>query len=313
MNSPYVSVIIAAFNCELFIERSIKSALDQKYSNLEVIVVDDKSTDNTRMVVDRLSVHDNRIRLICCEKNEGPSSARNVGIDAAKGKWVAVLDADDAFEIDRVGLLISLAEQHGFHIVADNFVFFDQKTQKHSKPAMCQEPDLEIIDLYSFVDHYNKSHIDADFGLLKPIFLKEFFSKNAIRYRNDIKHGEDWNIVYEALQAGALYALARNISAYLYTTRSSGFSKTKIDYYSIEKRMLEYSKIAKNEGDLYLSLLFRKRSEHICQLNLDYLGSMPPFDRPRLKIMLTAMRSSVGRRWLFSRLSTRWRPTKDSS
>lgn len=313
MNKPHVSIVIAAFNCEAFIDRAIKSALVQKYSNLEVIVVDDKSTDNTRKIVEILSIYDSRIRLICCDKNEGPSAARNVGIDAASGKWIAILDADDAFDPDRIGPLLTIAERYECDIVADNFVFFDQNTQKYSNPAMDPEPDIEIIDVYSFVEPFSRSTADSDYGLLKPMISRKFLLDNGIRYRKNIRHGEDWNFIFEALNAGAIYALARNRSTYLYTTRDSGFSRTKIDYDSMKKRMIEYSKIARSEGDFRLSMIFRRRAEYIQQVNLDYLGSMPPSTRPRLRMMFTAIRSTVGRRWLFSRLCARWWSAKGSS
>lgn len=92
---PVVSVVIPAYNAEAFIERTVRSALDQTFSDLEVIVVDDGSKDKTAMVVD--SIKDPRSRRIY-QPNSGVSVARNTGMNAARGEYIALLDADDTFE-----------------------------------------------------------------------------------------------------------------------------------------------------------------------------------------------------------------------
>ena len=94
-----VSVVIATWNSEKFISKAIDSALQQKVS-LEVIVVDDFSSDNTCEVVE--NYRDERVRLIKSNSNGGPGYARNIGFEAAKGKWIAILDSDDYFLPNRL-------------------------------------------------------------------------------------------------------------------------------------------------------------------------------------------------------------------
>ena len=92
---PVVSVIMPAFNAERFIGRAIESALNQSLTDLEVVVVDDASTDGT---VDVVRAFDNpRIRLYESANNGGPSVARNLALAEARGEHIAVLDADDWF------------------------------------------------------------------------------------------------------------------------------------------------------------------------------------------------------------------------
>lgn len=94
MNEPKISVIMPTYNASLTIERSILSVLNQSYSNFELIIVDDCSTDNTVDVVS--SISDDRLKLISLEKNSGsPSTPRNVGLAECKGDYIAFLDADD--------------------------------------------------------------------------------------------------------------------------------------------------------------------------------------------------------------------------
>lgn len=95
MSGTLVSVVIPAYNAETFIQQTIRSVLVQTHADLEVIVVDDGSTDATASII--RSLQDARVRLIS-QSNGGVSSARNKGIEAAQGAYIAFLDADDALE-----------------------------------------------------------------------------------------------------------------------------------------------------------------------------------------------------------------------
>lgn len=97
---PLISVIIPTYNRGNIIERSIKSVLNQSYSNIECIIVDDCSTDNTEEVVKNIG--DERLRYVKLEKNVGAIKARNVGIDLALGEYIAFQDSDDFFKEDKL-------------------------------------------------------------------------------------------------------------------------------------------------------------------------------------------------------------------
>ncbi|WP_339213226.1 glycosyltransferase family 2 protein [Ornithinibacillus sp. FSL M8-0202] len=93
--NPLISVITPAFNAEKFITQTIESVLEQTYSNWEMIIVDDCSTDRTIELITAYSQKDNRIKLLQLEKNSGSAVARNVAMKNAKGKYIAFLDSDD--------------------------------------------------------------------------------------------------------------------------------------------------------------------------------------------------------------------------
>lgn len=99
---PLVSIIIPVYNTERYIKYAIDSARNQSYRNIEIIVVDDGSTDKTAEIVQREAGSDPRIEIISLEKNQGVSHARNVGMQHAKGKWVVFLDDDDTLGNDYV-------------------------------------------------------------------------------------------------------------------------------------------------------------------------------------------------------------------
>lgn len=90
-----VSIITPTFNCGRFIAETIESVFAQSYSNWEMLIVDDCSTDNTKDIVLKYSQKDRRIRYYCLERNSGAAIARNTALKMAKGRWVAFLDSDD--------------------------------------------------------------------------------------------------------------------------------------------------------------------------------------------------------------------------
>ena len=93
MGEPLISICIPAYNSAAYILRTIESALNQTYRNLEVVVVDDKSTDNTVDVVN--SIKDDRVRLVCNESNLGMTGNWNKCINEAKGEYIKLIPADD--------------------------------------------------------------------------------------------------------------------------------------------------------------------------------------------------------------------------
>ncbi|MGO8152586.1 glycosyltransferase family 2 protein [Rhizobium leguminosarum] len=100
-NGPLVSVVIPAFNASRYIERTLRSAGRQTYRNLEIIVVNDGSTDDTAKVVEQVALADSRIRLLSTP-NRGVAAARNTGIREAAGRFVAFLDADDLWHHTKI-------------------------------------------------------------------------------------------------------------------------------------------------------------------------------------------------------------------
>lgn len=103
---PLTSVVIPAYNADPFIERTLRSALRQTHSNLEVIVVNDGSTDKTRAIAEAVATTDDRIRIISVP-NGGVAKARNIGIAEANGEFVAFLDADDLWHPAKIELQVA--------------------------------------------------------------------------------------------------------------------------------------------------------------------------------------------------------------
>jgi succinoglycan biosynthesis protein ExoO len=227
--TPTVTVLIAAYNAAGFVGRAVASALAQSLAPLEVLVVDDASTDDTGPVVRQLAAADSRIRLITLQENGGPSAARNAGLDAATGEWIAVLDADDAFMPQRLERMLRFAVASRADIVVDNFRSYQLATNSIGPPVLDPAPGDTLVSFADFLARARPLRGETDWGLLKPIFSRVFLQEHGLRYPLNSRHGEDFLFMADAFLHGARYALVRE-AGYLYTGRSSNLSRSILNY-----------------------------------------------------------------------------------
>ncbi|SEM29552.1 Glycosyltransferase involved in cell wall bisynthesis [Syntrophus gentianae] len=126
-----VSIIIPVFNRAKFLQKTVNSVLSQTYPNIEVILVDDCSTDDSFNVMKELQDHDSRIECFRHEKNAGAQSARNTGIRNARGKWIAFQDSDDKWMPDKIEKQLAVLSAHGFDpwiVVHTNCLRYEEDT-----------------------------------------------------------------------------------------------------------------------------------------------------------------------------------------
>lgn len=123
--SPLVSVIMPAYNAEPYIEEAIRSVLGQSVSDLELIIIDDCSTDATPDIICRLAGEDSRILPLVNEHNMGVARTRNRGLDLSRGSFVAFIDSDDVWEPQKLEQQIQLAESSGADIVYCSYSIID--------------------------------------------------------------------------------------------------------------------------------------------------------------------------------------------
>ena len=125
--SHLISVIIPAYNAEKTIEEAVNSVLAQDYEDLELIVVNDASSDRTGEILERLSEQDPRIRVITNDTNTGALKARLKGVRAAFGKWIAFLDSDDLWRKDKLSKQVRLQEETACHLVFSGTGYIDKQ------------------------------------------------------------------------------------------------------------------------------------------------------------------------------------------
>lgn len=125
-----VSIIMPSYNTAPFIEKSIRSVLAQSYTNWELIIVDDCSTDNTDVVVEPY-LKDVRIKLSKNEKNSGAAVSRNRALREAKGKWIAFLDSDDLWMPNKLEKQIMFMEKNNYHFSYTNYAEIDAEDNRN--------------------------------------------------------------------------------------------------------------------------------------------------------------------------------------
>lgn len=119
--SPLISIIVPVYQVKEYIGECVESLLDQTYTNLEILLVDDGSTDGSGEICDRYADHDSRIRVVH-QENQGPSVARNAGLDLMRGEYAAFVDSDDVVLPDFIEILYRLAKEYQADIAACAYI-----------------------------------------------------------------------------------------------------------------------------------------------------------------------------------------------
>jgi len=220
--APIVSVIIPAYNAEATIERAVASALAQDVVDIEVIVIDDGSTDRTAAVARDAGHDDPRLRIVQ-QTNGGVSAARNAGLDHAGAEWVAPLDADDAFVPTRIARLLEVADRTNADLVADNMLITaadGSSTHAFPDDRMSEADPIDIIS-YIFSDRPRQGLNSA--GFIKPLMRRAFLEEHDLRYRVAFSVSEDFDLYTRCLLHGARLFYIPD-ALYLYTHQTSSLS-----------------------------------------------------------------------------------------
>ena len=204
-----VAVIIPAFNAQETIGNALISVQGQTYQDFDIIVCDDCSTDDTLAVVRKFSDKDHRLTVLANEKNMGPSFSRNRAISVASSEWIAMLDADDIFDRDRLRKLVDIGIELGADIVCDNLILCSPRDAQplglaipRSRVSSVRQLSARTL-IASDAQAVGPLPPSMSFGYLKPIIRKSFLTKHNIKYVEDIRVGEDFMVLAECLIKGA--------------------------------------------------------------------------------------------------------------
>lgn len=189
-----ISVVIPAYNAAAFLPRSIASIRAQTLQPKEVIVVDDGSTDNTTTVATELGAR------VIRRSNSGPSAAKNAGVQAASGDWIAFLDADDRWSPEKLERQAACVSAETILIYTGIRVFDDHRI-RGERPA---------VDAASAVKMLRYTNPIPNSGVL---VRRDAVLKNH-GFREDIRHGEDWELWFRLSRLGQFKALTEPLTDY---------------------------------------------------------------------------------------------------
>ena len=196
---PIVSVIIPAYNAASFVERAVKSALGQTMVDIEVILVDDGSTDGTAEIAARIAEADDRLRLVSLEENRGVSAARNAALGHSKGEWVAVLDADDWYDPDRLSCMIEAAKAASVGIVMDNQTLLREGSGRQVGHTLFPEGgEGFVLSPLAYLKSIKPERAES-YASLKPVFRRSIIEAHDLRYHEGMNLGEDANFLIRCL------------------------------------------------------------------------------------------------------------------
>ncbi|MDT8861090.1 glycosyltransferase family 2 protein [Alkalihalobacillus sp. MEB130] len=222
-----VSIIVIAYNIEGYIEKCLNSVIKQTYNEIEIIVVNDGSTDSTLDKIIAFSIIDNRIKIIN-KKNSGAMEARKSGLDIAKGEYILFVDGDDWIHKETIELLYNRAKDTDADIVLYNY--FVTYNDRH-KTQRAYAKDLEKLD-----DNLKNAilcHISPN--LVTKFIKKEFIFSYNIKFPSNVRYAED---------------LATNINLFIHNPKISLLENNLYYYYqredsvtkSLDERILDIPK-----------------------------------------------------------------------
>lgn len=203
-----ISIIIPVYNVEQYLSRCLDSVINQTYKNLEIICIDDGSTDNSGKICDEYFLKDTRIKVIH-KQNGGVSSARNAGLDIAKGDYIGFVDADDWINIDHFEYLLKLCIKHNVLLATNEYI-----NEKHK--ILFNNKDI----LYKTEEYLLSSNFT-------PAVFCKLFSKNIIkniRFIEDISMGEDGLFCTQSL-SNVSFIIYACYATYHYETNSESATK----------------------------------------------------------------------------------------
>ena len=187
MNNPFVSIVVPVYNVERYLDRCLNSLIHQSLKNIEIILVDDGSTDASPSICDKYVDQDQRIKVIH-KQNEGLGMARNSGMDIAEGSYIAFVDSDDFVELDMFEKMYNEISNNNADMVISNYYCFN--TEKKMKQCIKGIDEYEVIGknrinniLFRLIDKDPRNQ-DNPLGMSvwKNLYSLTFLKKNKIQF-----------------------------------------------------------------------------------------------------------------------------------
>lgn len=217
-----ISVIIPIYNVEQYLTRCIDSVLRQKAVSIEIILVDDGSTDSSGKICDDYVSKNKNVKCLHI-RNSGPSTAKNVGYDLALGNYIAFIDSDDEIKQDMFSVMLKSGYQHNADIVCCNYIQVDENNNISHTEHTGQEYVLNQDEALKAILIKDKIYSQC----WTKIYKREMLESNHIRNTEGLKTEEDFIYNIQAFACSQKVCVVDK-PLYIYTHRDKSLSK---DYY----------------------------------------------------------------------------------
>lgn len=274
-----VSVIVPVYNAERYLGECLESIRAQAYRDIEVMMIDDGSTDISADICAGFEREDSRFRLVKCA-NGGVSRARNTGIEMARGEYLAFIDADDMMHEDYLRLLVKGVERTGSDMCVCAFRYAERPS--YSDPPKEEYRDYDPVEL-TRIGMYQKLYVNSAWGML----VRRSVFGDGIRFVEGIRY-EDLDFFYR-LMLSCRKVTYLSDSLYFYRKHGGSFMRRftpdRLDVLDVTDNMLAY--VIENKPELERAARDRRFSAHFNMLVLMLAngGGYPDAERRCLSVI----------------------------
>lgn len=213
-----VSIVVPVFNSEEYLLNCIESILSQSYQDIEVVLVDDGSTDSSRSICDRTAVKDNRIKVIH-KKNGGVSSARNTGLRIIQGEWVMFVDADDELYNDSIEILMKSVASN-VDMVIGGYRHYSEEGKVIYEINDRIKQDIDKLAALKMM--YKSLYYNYQGNLWNKLYKREVLVNNHLSFSESIYYNEDRLFIVEYLTMCSNRIVYDTTPVYKYYVRKTG-------------------------------------------------------------------------------------------
>ena len=242
-----VSVIVPCFNVEKYIEACIISVFEQTYDDIEIIVVNDGSKDDTEAIIKKLEPKSPIPFTYIYQKNGGAPKARNHGLDHANGDYIQFLDADDVLKPEKLAHQIELIKQNHFPSIIIGSYSRQSESGKVLKEKIYPEKPSELIWV---------KLMESDLGITSAnLFRRKILVENGIRWNEKLKSSQEYYLMFEVMKISPNLVFDPDIQTIVYHRDFGSISQLTesenlLRFLDVRVEMIEYVKTILNKNDL---------------------------------------------------------------
>lgn len=229
-NSPLVSVIMPVYNGEAYLGEAARSVMAQTYSHWELFIIDDSSFDNSLSISREFSEKDERITVFSNEINQGPGISRNTGIEAARGHFIAFLDADDLWKPEKLQKQLDFMRENQVDVCFSSYELITENGERTGKM-------VEALPFLTYQKLLKSNYV----GNLTGIYNAKKLGKI---YCPEIRKRQDWGMWLAAIKKGGTAKSIKEPLAF-YRQRKNSISGNKLEMlrynFNIYHRVLDFS------------------------------------------------------------------------
>jgi glycosyltransferase involved in cell wall biosynthesis len=196
-NQPLVSVVVPVYNADKYLKKCLYSITKQEYPNLEVILVNDGSTDESRQIIERHALKDSRF-IVIDQKNGGVSSARNTGISLAKGEYITFIDADDLIHKEFISNLANDLIEKKADIVTTNKQIFSMSDSEFLTTPLSHDMAIQEYAPMRALEYLYSGSLEKGHNGVQ-MFRRCLINDNNLLYDTTMKIGEDFDFLARAI------------------------------------------------------------------------------------------------------------------